>query len=263
MYLTNRKCNYIKKFMSDKILKNKVALVTGGSNGIGAETVKMLSHAGATVLIGYYNGEDRANELLKKLSGKNHEIIKIKLEDSESILEVYRQVQSSFGRLDILVNSAGFTKPISHKNLEKLDEKLFDKILIANVRGPYSITRALIPLLQKGQDSVVINVSSISAFTGSGSNIAYCASKGAIDTMTMSLARVFGPNIRFLCVSPAAVATDFVEGRDRSALEILAEKTPLKRVVEPEDVALSIMACITHLKTATGSKIIIDGGRHL
>ena len=109
----------------------------------------------------------------------------------------------------------------------------------------------------------MINVSSISAFTGSGSNIAYCASKAAIDTMTMSLARVFGPKIRFLSDSPAAVATDFVKGRDRAALEIISSKTPLKRVVEPEDVALSIMACITHLKTATGTKIVVDGGRHL
>ena len=110
--------------MDDKILKNKIALVTGGSNGIGAATVQMLSQAGATVLIGYYNGKNRANELLKNISGNNHQIIQIKLEDSESILEVYREVKSSFGKLDILVNSAGFTKPIPHKNLEKLDEKL-------------------------------------------------------------------------------------------------------------------------------------------
>jgi 3-oxoacyl-[acyl-carrier protein] reductase len=81
--------------------------------------------------------------------------------------------------------------------------------------------------------------------------------------MTMSLARVFGPKIRFLCVSPAAVATDFVQGRDRNALELLAEKTPLKKVVEPDDVALAIMACITHLKTATGTRIVVDGGKNL
>ena len=118
-------------------------------------------------------------------------------------------------------------------------------------------------MLEKSNDAVVINVSSISAFTGSGSNIAYCASKAAVDTMTMSLARVFGPKIRFLCVSPAAVATDFVQGRDRNALELLAEKTPLKKVVEPEDVALAIMACITHLKTATGTRIVVDGGKNL
>ena len=118
---------------------------------------------------------------------------------------------------------------------DKLDIETFDQILIANARGPYSIIRSLMPLLHKSSEAVVINVSSISAFTGSGSNIAYCASKAALDTMTMSLARVFGPKIRFLCVSPAAVATDFVQGRDRGALEKLAEKTPLNKVVEPDD----------------------------
>jgi 3-oxoacyl-[acyl-carrier protein] reductase len=81
--------------------------------------------------------------------------------------------------------------------------------------------------------------------------------------MTLSLARALGPQIRVLCVSPAAVATDFVAGRDRAALEKLAANTPLKRVTEPEDVARAVMACVTHLKQATGTLIVVDGGRHL
>ena len=177
---------------------------------------------------------------------------------------IFKFIESKYGKLDILINSAGFTKPIPHKDIEKLNCDLFDKILLANARGPYLIIRELIPLLQMSEEgSVVVNVSSISAFTGSGSNIAYCAAKAAVDTMTMSLARVFGPKIRFLCVSPAAVDTGFVEGRDRSTLEKLALQTPLGEVVEPKDVALSIMACITHLKTSTGTRVIIDGGKHL
>src|ERR1700742_3581712 len=102
--------------------------------------------------------------------------------------------------------------------------------------------RGLLPLLKRSGDAVVVNVSSISAFTGSGSNIAYCAAKAALDTMTMSFARAFGPEVRFLCVSPASVATDFVVGRDRRALEERAQAVPLKRVVEPQDVVLAIMA---------------------
>jgi 3-oxoacyl-[acyl-carrier protein] reductase len=117
--------------------------------------------------------------------------------------------------------------------------------------------------LRAGGDGVIVNVSSISAFTGSGSNIGYCAAKAALDTMTLSLARVLGPTIRVLCVSPAAVATDFVAGRDRSALEKIAQGTPLKRVVEPDDIARTIMACVTHLKVSTGAKIIADAGRFL
>ena len=249
--------------MAENKLDNKVALVTGGSNGIGLATVKMLAFEGANVIVGYYNGEDRARELIENLPGENHEIFQIKLEDFSTSETLAKQIEEKYGHLDIIVNSAGFTKPIAHKDIEKLDIKTFDSILLANARGPYSIIRSLMSLLQKSNEAVVVNVSSISAFTGSGSNIAYCASKAAVDTMTMSLARVFGPKIRFLCVSPAAVATDFVQGRDRNALESLAEKTPLKKVVEPEDVALAIMACITHLKTATGTRIVVDGGKNL
>jgi 3-oxoacyl-[acyl-carrier protein] reductase len=91
--------------------------------------------------------------------------------------------------------------------------------------------RAFAPLMKESGDGVVINVSSISGFTGSGNNIGYCAAKAALDTMTMSLARVLGPQVRVLCVSPAAVATDFVAGRDRAALEKVAQGTPLNRVV--------------------------------
>ena len=249
--------------MSKNKLDNKVALVTGGSNGIGLATVKMLANEGATLIVGYYKGEDRAREVIKHLPGKNHELCQIKLEDPSTSEALAKKVKDKYGSIDIIVNSAGFTKPIAHKDIEKLDIETFDSILLANARGPYSIIRSLMPMLEKSNDAVVINVSSISAFTGSGSNIAYCASKAAVDTMTMSLARVFGPKIRFLCVSPAAVATDFVQGRDRNALELLAEKTPLKKVVEPDDVALAIMACITHLKTATGTRIVVDGGKNL
>jgi 3-oxoacyl-[acyl-carrier protein] reductase len=104
------------------------------------------------------------------------------------------KLQTERNKIDVLVNSAGFTKPVTHSNLEGLDEELFDQILVANTRGPYSIIRALLPLLKASNDAVVVNVSSISAFTGFGSSIAYCAAKAALDTMTMSLARAFGPN---------------------------------------------------------------------
>ena len=244
-------------------LNGKLAVVTGGSNGIGAAAVKMLAQAGARVIIGYNNGEDRARSLRESLPGTGHAIARIKLEESATIHVLADELQRRSEKVDVLVNSAGFTRPIPHRDLEALDETLFDAILIANARGPYSVIRALLPMLRASGDAVVINMSSISAFTGSGSNIAYCAAKAALDTMTLSLARALGPEIRVLCVSPAAVATDFLAGRDREALSKFAASTPLKRIVEPEDVARAILACVTHLTVATGTSIVVDGGRHL
>jgi 3-oxoacyl-[acyl-carrier protein] reductase len=244
-------------------LSGRTAFVTGGSNGIGAATVRMLAQAGARVAIGYNKGEQRARALRASLPGDGHVVQGLALEDKASVHAAARDVESTFGRLDVLVNSAGFTKPIGHANLAALDEDFMDAMLIANVRGPYSVIRALAPLMTRTGDAVIVNVSSVSAFTGSGSNIAYCASKAAIDTMTLSLARALGPEIRVLCVSPGAVATDFLAGRDRAALEKLAQSSPLRRVTEPEDVAMAVMACVTHLRASTGGRIIVDGGRFL
>jgi 3-oxoacyl-[acyl-carrier protein] reductase len=250
-----------------KRLIGKIAVVTGGSSGIGAACARALADEGASVVIGYNQGLDRAEAIRTVLptsaAGQSHSVMQIPLSDSKVHSQIAQTLQSTFGKIDVLVNSAGYTRRIAHGDLQTMDDQLFNEILLANAGGTFSITRALMPLLQASGDAVVVNVSSISAFTGSGSNIAYCAAKAALDTMAMSLARVFGPAVRFLCVSPASVDTGFVEGRSREEIEKKAAKTPIGRVVTPEDVALSVLACITHLKTATGTRIVIDGGQQL
>jgi len=117
--------------------------------------------------------------------------------------------------------------------------------------------------LRATHDGVVVNVSSISGFTGSGSSVAYCAAKGALDNMTRALGRALGPDIRVVCVSPGAVNTDFVAGRGPDQLAKMAQATPLKKIVEPSDVARAILATVTLLKVTTGAIIVTDGGRFL
>jgi 3-oxoacyl-[acyl-carrier protein] reductase len=244
-------------------LEGRVAVVTGGSGGIGAATAKRLAAAGARVVVGYNNGRDRAELLLQQLAGEGHLAFRIPMEDSAVIAAAAEMVRQQFGRTDVLVNSAGVTRAVAHADLDGLDDATFDRILITNVRGPFSTIRSFAKLLRAAGDSVVINISSISGTTGLGSSIAYCASKAALDTMGLSLARVLGPEVRVLTVSPAAVATDFVPGRGREGVEKQAASTPLKIVAEADDVALAVMAGITHLRLTTGSSIVVDSGRHL
>ena len=244
-------------------LNGKTAIVTGGSSGIGAAAVRMLADLGARVMIGYHRKEDAARALMESLPGSGHAIVQISLDDLATVEAMAKKAAETFKTVDILVNSAGFTSPVPHKNLEALDIPLFDSILISSVRGPYSVIRALLPLLRASGDATVVNVSSISGFTASGSSVVYCAGKAALDNLTMSLGRALGPEIRVLSVSPGAVATDFVAGRDRAKLEADAPKTPLQKVIEADDVAQAIIACVTHLRRTTGARIIVDGGRHL
>jgi NAD(P)-dependent dehydrogenase (short-subunit alcohol dehydrogenase family) len=244
-------------------LAGKVAVVTGGSSGIGAATVRRLAAAGARIAIGYNKGAARAAALIGEIAGNGHRAMRIPMEDSTQIRAAAEAVRNEFGRADILVNSAGFTRMISHSDLESLDDDLIDAILTANVRGPFSMIRAFAPLLRQSGDAVIVNISSIAASYGTGSNIIYGASKAALDTMSMALARVLGPEIRVVCVSPGIVNTGFVPGRTQEMMDKAAAATPLKRAVTADDVALAVMACITHLRHTTGSVITVDAGRHL
>lgn len=245
-------------------LDGRVAVIAGGSGGIGAATAHRLAAQGAHVVIGYNKGAQRAKDLAAALGGSGrHSSVHLPMDDSKAIEEAAEMVGRAYGAVHILINAAGVTRAVAHDNLDGLDDATFDSILLTNVRGPFATIRTFAPLLRRGEDSIIINISSISASTGKGSSIAYCASKAAMDTMSMSLARVLGPEIRVISISPAAVATDFVPGRGREGVEKQAASTPLQRVCEPEDVALAVEAAVTHLRLTTGSVIEVDGGRHL
>jgi 3-oxoacyl-[acyl-carrier protein] reductase len=124
----------------------------------------------------------------------------------------------------------------------------------------FATVRCFAPILRRSGDGIIVNISSVAAIRGTGSSIAYAASKGALDTMSMSLARVLAPEVRVLTVSPSAVDTGFVEGRSRCDLDVQAERSLLKRVIEPDDVAKMVLAAVTHMPLSTGSILVVDGG---
>jgi 3-oxoacyl-[acyl-carrier protein] reductase len=203
--------------------------------------------------------ESRAAEL----PGTGHGAVLASIDDSASLRSAAEKVALRWKRADILVNSAGMTKPVPHKDLDALDDDLIDQVFIANWRGPFATIRAFAPMLRASGNGLVVNVSSIAATTGNGSSVAYCAAKAGLDVMAISLGRALAPEIRVLNVSPGVVDTTFVPGRDQAWNDKQAATTPLKRIGTADDIAAAVEACATSLKFATGTTIQVDGGRHL
>jgi 3-oxoacyl-[acyl-carrier protein] reductase len=246
-----------------KDLTGKVAVITGASSGIGRASAKLFAEAGARVVVGYNKGAERARAVVEGLAGSGHSAMRLPLENTAEIRQVAAAVREQYGRADVLVNSAGFTRMVAHHDLEALDDELIDQVLTANVRGPFATIRAFVPLLRESGDGVIVNISSGAAEHGTGSSIIYGASKAALNTMSMALARVLGPEIRVVVVAPGMVHTGFVPGRTEEMMAKAAMATPLKRAIEAEDVALAVISCVTHLTHTTGSIISVDAGRHL
>jgi 3-oxoacyl-[acyl-carrier protein] reductase len=163
----------------------------------------------------------------------------------------------------VLVNNAALTKVIPHADMAALDDALFDAILATNVRGVFATVRAFRQLLATGDGGVVVNISSLAARTAGGSNLAYSASKAAVDNLTVGLARALAPEIRVLSVAPGLVETQFTSGWDPAVKKRYLERTPLGRLPTPEDVAFAVLAAATLLPATTGAIIPVDGGRPL
>lgn len=246
-----------------KTLSGKVAVIIGGSGGIGAAAAQALAAEGATVVVTWRSGEAVANALVKNLPGAGHLARRAVVEETATLTALATEVQRGLGRCDILVNTAGYTKPVPMGDLDALTDDFIDDMFKVNWRGQFAAIRAFTPLLKASDDGLIVSVSSIAGLNGVGSNLAYAAIKSGIDTMTKSLARALAPAVRVMSVSPGVVATDFVPGRDAAVLEKVATTIPLKRVATADDVGRAIAACATHLTYSTGSLIVVDGGRAL
>src|SRR5918998_2698636 len=237
-------------------LTGRVAVVVGGSGGIGAATAQAFAAAGAAVVATYRSGRAGAEALVSALpggAGRGHAALFAAVEETPTLAALAAEVQRRFGRADALVNAAGFTKAIPHADLDALDDEFIDRMFAVNWRGQFAAVRAFRRLLEANGSGLVVNISSIAGLNGAGSNIAYGAAKAGMDVMTKSLARALAPAVRVMGVSPGVVDTDFVPGRDAAANAKIAPSIPLRRVAMPEDVARAILACATLLPYSTGS----------
>jgi len=247
-------------------LTRPVAVVSGGAGGIGAAICKGLAEAGFAVVVGYNRSADSAHALCANLPGDGHIALPVPVTDSTALARLALVVAERFGRADVVVHCAGTTRFVPHADLDQLDDALADAILATNVRGPFALTRALLPLLRRSElpgGGVVVHISSIAAVTAMGSNVLYCASKAALDNMTKSLARALAPAVRVVSVSPGLVDTEFVKSLDARWRDEQAARTPLGRLAAPEEIARAVIAVVRDFSFSTGAIFAVDGGRPL
>ncbi|MEM9468154.1 MAG: SDR family oxidoreductase [Actinomycetota bacterium] len=244
-------------------MTDRTALVAGGGGGIGSAICRRLASDGLVVLVGYHASADRAEALAAELPGDGHRAVQVAVEDSTALAALAADVAASEGRLDVLVNCAGVTRPVAHDDLDGLDDELIDQIFATNWRGPFATIRAFRGMLEASDDAVVVNISSVAGLTGQGSNVAYCASKAALDSMTRSLGRALAPTIRIMSVSPGWVLGEYASRMPDEVIAVQRDATPLNRLATGEDVGAAVSAVVHDLPFTTGTIVNVDGGRPL
>lgn len=251
-------------------LNGAAAIVTGSATGTGAAAARMLAERGCHVVINYTKSLSEAEETAAACRQHGVEALLCQADVSQDgeCRRMVAEAVSRFGRLDVLVNNAGTTKFVPHAELDGLDAADFQRIYGVNVIGAYQMVRAAAPHLRASGHGAVVNVSSIAGITGLGSSIAYAASKGALNTMTKSLARVLGPEIRVNAVCPGPISSRWLRDLmgEESYQQLVARTeatTPLRKVSTPEDVAEVVLWLIQGSALVTGETVIIDAGFHL
>lgn len=252
-------------------LDGKRALVTGGGTGLGAATALGLARLGASVCVNYSRSAEAAEEVAAKCRDLGVEAMTAQAdvsEDADCRGLVERTVQG-LGGVDILINNAGITKFAEHSDLDALDADDFMRLYKVNVVSVFQMTRAARSQLEAANKGAVVNISSVAGVTGMGSSVAYAATKGAINTMTLSLARALAPKIRVNAVCPGYIASGWFtkyQGdafEDRTA-ERVVRTSPLQVASQPEDIAGTVLFLAgdesAHM---TGETLIIDAGLHL
>ena len=257
-------------------LSGRVAIVTGSASGLGANIAKRLAEAGASVIINYSRSATEAEQTADEIRAMGAQVHCVQADVSEDAdCRKLASIVEPYGRLDILVNNAGITKQApKHADLSALSKDDFLRLYSVNVVGPFMMVRACEDLLRAAYEktgiaSAVLNTSSIAGVMGVGSSVAYAASKGAFNTMTLSLARALAPAIRVNAICPGFIGTRwFKDAMDEDKYQRMEDavkaSTPLKVASGPDDIADAAMFFLTDAsRHVTGETLITDAGTHL
>lgn len=242
-------------------MSQRVALVTGSATGVGRACAVRFAKLGYAVTVNYSKSRADAEETARLVEAEGVPVLLVQanIGDDAAVRDMVARTVAAFGGLDVLVNNAATTHFVNHTDLEALTDAVWDDILNVNLKGTFYCCRAAMPHL-KERNGNIVSVSSVAGLTGSGSSIPYCASKGALNTLTQSLARAFGPEVRVNAVAPGPILTRWLAGRE-AQIEKYLELAPLKRAADPEDVADVVLFLATGTTLTTGQVVVVDGGR--
>ncbi len=251
-------------------MHRNVCIVTGSATGIGAACVIELARRGWRTVINYTKSEAEAQATAsecEKLGGETL-LVRANIAEDADCQRLAGATMEKWGRIDGLINNAGTTKVVfNHADLESLSASDFQNIYAVNVVGAFQMIRAVEPAMRRQGRGSVVNISSRAGVDSVGTSIAYAASKGAMNTMTIGLARALGPQIRVNAVCPGFVETRWLQGaigeKYQMARDRYANNSPLQKTSTPEDVAEVALWLLTGAALVTGELIIIDGGNRL
>ena len=248
-------------------IKNKIAIVTGSSSGVGAETAVKLAALGAKLIVNYVNSKSGADATVERIveAGGEAVCVQADISDNAQCVKLVADAVSQFGQIDILVNNAGTTTFVDHKKMDLLTDDIWQETLATNLLGPFYMSRAVLPELIKQGGGEIVMTSSIAGLTAHGSSIAYCASKAGVNSMTKTLAKAMGEHhVRVNAICPGLI--DGKWGKEgwgeswESAKTFTEGASALGRVATPEDIADSIVSIITGTDLMTAQIITVDGG---
>ncbi len=242
-------------------LKDRVVVVTGAGTGIGRAVAEHFAKAGARVVVNYRESREAAEEVVGAIQAAGGTAVAIAADVSKQsgAKQLMEETVRQFGRIDCLVNNAGWSTRVPHHQLDDLTDEIWERTMNTNLRGAFYCVRAAVPHLKKQPGASIVNVASVAALQGHGSSMAYAASKGGMVTMTKSLARALAPGIRVNAVLPGFVRTRFA-GWTEDAFAAAEKITPLKRLATGDDVAEAVIFFAAHAASTTGETIVVDGG---
>jgi 3-oxoacyl-[acyl-carrier protein] reductase len=247
--------------MNSPMSQERVALVTGSATGIGRAVAWRLAERGYAVTVNYSKSRAEAEETAEgvRQRGSKALIYAANVADDTAVRAMVERTTEEFGGLDVLVNNAGMTYFVPYVDLEGLTNQIWDDILNVNLKGTFFACRAAMPHLKVRKGNIV-NIASVAGVMGSGSSIAYAASKGAVITLTKSLARAFAPDVRVNAVAPGPVQTRWLADH-QDMVEEAMKLTPLKRPASADDIAAVTLFLADETTLMTGQVLVADGGR--